>query len=54
MTLGAKVIDFVGLSLTNNSCKVRRIGQIPVMQNQITIIDLWILIDVIDTLRVKE
>lgn len=24
------------------------------MQNQIAIIDLWILIDVIDTLRVKE
>ena len=51
--LRTKIIDLIGLHLLQYSGKVRRVGQIPIMQFEARIVDMWVLVDVVDPLRVE-
>jgi hypothetical protein len=54
MTLGPEVIDFVGLSFLNNAGEITGIGEITIMQHQRPAFLVRVLVEVIDSIRIKR
>ncbi|MNY14231.1 hypothetical protein D3C86_1474000 [compost metagenome] len=54
MGLSCKIIDFIRLSLLNDTDQIGRIRQITEMQGEISIVKMRILIKVINTIRIEQ
>ena len=54
MALGTQVVDLVGLHLLQYADQVGRIGQVPVMQHKIAVVDVRILVNVVHPLGVER
>jgi hypothetical protein len=54
MALGAKVVDLVWLRFLNDANQVTGVRQIAVMQLEVGVINMRVLVDVVNALRVKE
>lgn len=54
MTLCPEIINFIRLHLLHYANKVTGVRQITVMQFKIDIINMWILINMINSLRIKR
>ena len=53
MALSTKIVNFVRLGFLNDPNEITGVRQVPVVQNHILIIDVWILIDVINALCIE-
>ena len=54
MALGTQVIDFIRLSLLNDSNQVAGIGQIAIVQYKIAMIDMGILIKMVHPISIER
>ena len=53
MALRREVVDLVGLHLLHDAREVRRIRQVTVVQDEVAVVDVRILVQVIDAIRVE-
>jgi hypothetical protein len=49
-----QVVDLVGLHLLDDADQVRAVGQIAVVQHQVAVLNVRVLIEVVDTVRVER
>ena len=54
MRLGREIVDFIRLDLLDDADEVGRIGQVAVVEDQITIFNMRILIKMVDAVGIKE
>jgi hypothetical protein len=54
MTLGAEVIDFVWLGLLDNAGEIAGIGKITIVQNQRPAFLVRVLLEVVNSIRIKR
>ena len=54
MAHGRQIINLIRLGLTNDTSQIQTVGQVTIMQDQITVFHMRVLIKMIDTIRVKH
>ena len=54
MAHGREVINLTGLHFLDDACQVHAVGQVAVVQDQVTVIHMRVLIKVVDTVGVKK
>ena len=53
MRLGRQVVKLIRLGFLNDADQVGRVGQVSVMQDEVSVINMRILIEVVDAARVE-
>ncbi len=54
MTLGAEVVDFIGLGFLHDADKVAGVTQVAIVQLEVGVLDVRVLVDVVDALGVEQ
>ena len=54
MAHGGQIVDFVWLNLLDDADEIGGVGQIAVVQNEIAVADVWILIQVVNAIRIEQ
>ena len=54
MALRTQVINFIGLGLLDDPHQITGVREIPIVENQMRMIDMRIFVEVVNTLGIKE
>src|SRR5262249_51125555 len=54
MALSSKVVQLIRLNLLNNACEAARICHISIVEDELPVLGVWILIQMVDAVRVEE
>ena len=54
MALCAEVIDFIRLCFLHDADEVTGVAQVAIVQLEVGVLDVWVLIDVVNTLGIER